>query len=102
MGGLDAEVRAEGYATTGESLAGSVVTLADCVRAAVRLAGIPLATAVRMASATPAAVLGLAGRKGSLVAGADADLLVLGPALEVAAVYQRGVQVRARAGRSGR
>jgi N-acetylglucosamine-6-phosphate deacetylase len=55
-----------------------------------------------MASATPAAVLGLAGKKGSLVAGADADLLVLGPALELEAVYRMGVQVRAAAGRSGR
>jgi N-acetylglucosamine-6-phosphate deacetylase len=103
MGGLDAEIRPEGYATTGESLAGSVVTLADCVRAAVRLAGLPLATAVRMASATPAAVLGLGSKKGSLVAGADADLLVFGPELAVEAVYQAGVlQVRAAAGRSSR
>lgn len=102
MGGLDAEIRAEGYATTGESLAGSVVTLLDCVRAAVRLAGIPLATALRMASATPAAVLGLSDKKGSLLAGADADLLVLGPALELEAIYRMGVQVRAAAGRSGR
>ena len=102
IGGLDAEIRPEGYATTGETLAGSVVALLDCVRAAVRLAGIPLETAVRMASATPAAVLGMGGRKGSLVAGADADLLVLGPALELESVYHRGVQVGAARGRSGR
>ena len=102
MGGLDAEIRPGGYATTGESLAGSVVTLLDCVRAAVRLAGIPLATAVRMASDTPASVLGLAGKKGSIAAGADADLLALGPSLELETVYRAGVQVRAAAGRSGR
>jgi N-acetylglucosamine-6-phosphate deacetylase len=102
MGGLDAELRPEGYATTGESLAGSVVALVDCVRTAVRLAGIPLVSAVRMASATPASVLGIGDRKGSLVAGADADLLVLGPSLEIAAVYSRGVQVGASLGRSGR
>ncbi len=102
MGGLEAEIRAEGYATTGESLAGSVIALVDAVRAAVRLAGIPLATAVQMASATPAAVLGLSGRKGSLVAGADADLLAFGPSLELEAVYHRGVQVGDAAGRSGR
>ena len=102
IGGLDAEIRPEGYATTGESLAGSVIALVDAVRAAVRLAGIPLATAVRMASATPASVLGLGHKKGSLVAGADADLLVLGPALELKAVYHRGGQVGATAGRSGR
>lgn len=102
MGGLEAEIRPEGYATTGESLAGSVIALLDGVRAAVRLAGIPLADAVRMASTTPAAVLGLSAKKGSLLAGADADLLLLGPELELEAVYHRGVQVRAVAGRSGR
>ncbi len=102
IGGLDAEIRAEGYATTGESLAGSVIALVDAVRAAVRLAGIPLATAVKMASSTPAAILGLEAKKGSLRAGSDADLLVLGPAFEVKAVYHRGVQVAATAGRSGR
>jgi len=102
IGGLDAEIRPEGYATTGESLAGSVIALVEAVCVAVRLAGIPLATAVRMASATPAAVLGLSGKKGSLVAGADADLLVLGPSLEVKAVYSRGHKVGEAAGRSDR
>jgi N-acetylglucosamine-6-phosphate deacetylase len=101
MGGLDAEIRPEGYATTGESLAGSVIALIDAVRTAVRKASIPLATAIQMATSTPAAVLGLKDRKGRLAAGADADLLVLGPALEVQAVYKGG-QVAARAGRSSR
>lgn len=101
MGGLEAEIRPEGYATTGESLAGSVIALIDAVRTAVRLAGFPLATAIQMATSTPAAVLGLKDKKGSLAAGADADLLVLGPALEVQAVYKGG-QVAAGAGRSGR
>ena len=63
---------------------------------------IPLATAVAMASTTPAQIIGLGGRKGSLVAGADADLLVLGPDLEVRAVYQAGDQVAEAAGRSVR
>jgi N-acetylglucosamine-6-phosphate deacetylase len=90
MGGLDAELHAGGLATTGEGLAGSAIPLLDAVRAAVRLAGLPLATAVRMATAVPAAVLGLADRKGCLVAGADADLLALGPDLALRAVYRAG------------
>jgi N-acetylglucosamine-6-phosphate deacetylase len=102
MGGLEAEVRPEGYATTGEGLAGSIIPLVEAVRVAVRQAGIPLATAIAMASTTPASVIGLTGRKGSLVEGADADLLVLGPGLEVAAVYRAGLQVAGAAGRSGR
>jgi N-acetylglucosamine-6-phosphate deacetylase len=90
MGGLDAEIHAGGLATTGESLAGSAIPLIDAVRAAVRLAGLPLVTAVRMASFVPAAVLGLEGRKGCLAGGADADLLVLGPDLSLRAVYRAG------------
>jgi len=90
MGGLDAEIHAGGLATTGESLAGSAIPLLDAVRAGVRLAGLPLATAVRMASAVPAALLGLEGKKGCLAAGADADLLALGPDLSLRAVYRAG------------
>jgi N-acetylglucosamine-6-phosphate deacetylase len=41
-------------------------------------------------------------RKGSLVEGADADLLVLGPDLEVRAVYRAGNQVTEAVGRSVR
>ena len=39
-------------------------------------AGIPLADAVRMISVTPARLLGLEGRKGALVVGKDADIVV--------------------------
>ena len=90
MGGLDAEIHAGGLATTGESLAGSAIPLLSAVQNAVRLAGLPLATAVRMASAVPAALLGIEGRKGCLAAGADADLLALGPDLSLRAVYRGG------------
>jgi N-acetylglucosamine-6-phosphate deacetylase len=90
MGELQARVHAEGYATTGQGLAGSTITLAQALRTSVQKAAIPLRDALRMATATPAQVLGLAGRKGSLQVGGDADLLLLGPDLEVRAVYQRG------------
>jgi N-acetylglucosamine-6-phosphate deacetylase len=93
IGGLDAEIREGGLATTGEGLAGSAVTLLDTVRVAVRAAGLSLATALRMASAVPAAVLGLGDKKGCIVAGADADLLVLGPDLALRAVYRAGEAV---------
>jgi N-acetylglucosamine-6-phosphate deacetylase len=90
IGGLDAEIHAGGFATTGEGLAGSAIPLLDAVRVAVRQAGLPLATALRMASAVPAALLGLESRKGRLAAGADADLLALGPDLSLRAVYRAG------------
>src|SRR5262249_49619734 len=69
MGGLDAEIHAGGLATTGESLAGSAIPLLDAVRAAVKLAGLPLATAVRMATAGPASLPGLGAPEGRPPAG---------------------------------
>jgi N-acetylglucosamine-6-phosphate deacetylase len=93
IGGLDAELRRDRIAVAGEGLAGSAVPLVDCVRCAVRDAGLPLATAIRMATATPARVAGVQRRKGRLARGADADLLLLGPDLELRAVYRRGEPV---------
>jgi len=58
------------------TLAGSALTMDRAVRNAVELLRIPLQDAVRMATETPAAVLGTP-RKGRIVPGADADLVVL-------------------------
>ena len=93
MGSLQARVHAEGYATVGQGLAGSTITLVQALRISVQKAGIPLRDALRMATSTPARILGIAGRKGSLQAGKDADLLLLGPDLEIRAVYQRGRRI---------
>jgi N-acetylglucosamine-6-phosphate deacetylase len=46
--------------------------------------------AIRMATVLPARRLGLAGKKGILAVGADADLVVLTPELQVAGVMTRG------------
>ena len=58
------------------AFAGSVATMARVVRTAVQLAEIPLPDAVRMASATPARIIGADRIKGSLAEGKDADLVV--------------------------
>ena len=52
------------------------------VRTAVA-AGIPLEDALRMASATPARILGMQDRRGRLRPGFDADLAVLDDGLNV-------------------
>jgi N-acetylglucosamine-6-phosphate deacetylase len=66
-------------ATADGTLAGSVLDLASAVRNCVRLLGIPLATALRLASAAPAAFLGLDGWLGRLAPGFRADMIALDP-----------------------
>lgn len=61
------------YAPDG-TLAGSALTMVSAVRNAVRLGGTTLTDAVRMASETPARLLGLRDR-GALAVGARADLV---------------------------
>lgn len=60
------------------TLAGSALTMDGAVRNAVKFMGIPLYEAVRMASETPAEILGLFA-KGRIIPGADADLMLLSP-----------------------
>lgn len=80
----------------GTTLAGSMLTMEDAVRNAVHLVGIPLIDAVTMASTTPARVLGIDDHKGSLVSGADADLVVLDEDLAVTATMVGGRWVHHR------
>jgi N-acetylglucosamine-6-phosphate deacetylase len=70
-------------------LAGSTLTLDRALRNAVAL-GVPLREALRMATLLPARRLGLAGKKGIIAVGADADLVALTPDLRVAGVMTRG------------
>ena len=59
----------------------------------VKSAGIPLADAVRMASETPAAVIGVADRKGTLQKGKDADIVILDKDVNVRCVFSYGKMV---------
>ncbi len=58
------------------ALAGSAATLADCVRNMYKCIGVPLYSAVKMASLTPATVVGYGNRKGKIQKGYDADLIM--------------------------
>lgn len=71
-------------------LAGSMTTMDACVRNAVRLAGVPLPEAVRMATLNPARVLGLDARLGRLAAGMDANLVVLDSKNRIVETIVRG------------
>ncbi len=58
------------------SFAGSVATADRLVRTMIQQADIPLIDAVKMATATPARIMRVSDRKGSLVAGKDADVII--------------------------
>ncbi|GHJ41913.1 N-acetylglucosamine-6-phosphate deacetylase [Streptomyces sp. TS71-3] len=75
--------------TPSGGLAGSVTRLADMVRLMVDTAGVDLADALRMAAQTPARSLGLTDR-GTLAAGACADVVVLGDDLRVQRTLAHG------------
>lgn len=58
------------------AFAGSVATADRLVRNMIELADVPLYDAVRMMTSTPAAIMGVAHRKGLLAPGKDADIVV--------------------------
>ena len=74
------------------ALAGSASRMINLVRNMVNQVGLPLHEAVAMASANPARALGL-NTKGRLETGADADLVVLSPELEVLETLVAGERV---------
>lgn len=73
-------------------LAGSALDMATGVRNLVDMVGLPLAEASRMASAYPAAWLGLDRTHGRLVAGQQADFAVLDDGLVVKETWISGVR----------
>jgi N-acetylglucosamine-6-phosphate deacetylase len=70
--------------------AGSVATADRCVRTMCAVRGVSLPQAVRMMTLTPARIMGVHARKGSLAAGKDADLVALDDKLKVRLVMARG------------
>lgn len=83
-----------------QTIAGSSTVLIDCVNNFLRWSGGTIPQVLRTVTATPAAMLDLGGTKGTLEAGADADLVVLsegggedGAGLVVEEVWKFGVRV---------
>lgn len=72
------------------TLAGSNLNMAAAVRNAVRLMGVDLATAIRMASEVPASVMGLAAEIGSLRRGMRADMVLVDGEGEVGGTWISG------------
>lgn len=72
------------------SLVGSIATMDVLVRTMAQKAGVPLADAIRMASETPARLMGVDDRKGTLQRGKDADIVILDRKLNVRSVWSMG------------
>lgn len=72
------------------SLAGSLATMDKLVWTMVHKANIPLEDAVRMASETPARLIGVDDTKGSLQKGKDADIVILDKDTNIRCVFSYG------------
>ena len=72
------------------ALAGSIATWDRLIRTMVQKAEVPLEDAIRMGSETPARIMGVYDRKGSLQRGKDADIVLLDKELQVRAVWSMG------------
>lgn len=91
LGDLDVIVK-EGTARLKENgaLAGSTLTMLAAFQFAVRVAGIPIEDASRMASLNPARVIGIDGSTGSIKTGKKADLIWLDRDLNLKQVWVAG------------
>ena len=75
------------YVNNEGNLAGSAITLIDCVRIAVEQAGIPLHNALRMASLIPAEIIGMDDQLGRIKLGYIANLVRLDKGLHTKNVW---------------
>ena len=72
------------------AFAGSVATADRLVRTMVKMADVPLQEAVRMISATPARIMGVGDRKGSLLERKDADVVIFDDDINVSHTIVKG------------
>lgn len=72
------------------AFAGSVATADRLVRTMVRSADVPLPEAIQMITSTPARILGVADKKGSLLKGKDADLVLFDADINISMTIIKG------------
>ena len=78
------------------AFAGSVATYDRLVRNMINMAGVPVLEAVKMASHTPANILGISSSKGSLMVGKDADIVIFNEDITVSTTIVQGKVVYSR------
>lgn len=72
------------------AFAGSVATADRLVRNMVNMADVPLIDAVKMMTSTPARIIGVSDRKGSLAKGKDADLVIFDEKIRIETTIIKG------------
>jgi N-acetylglucosamine-6-phosphate deacetylase len=87
---------ADGRATHGDVLAGSVLTMDRAVHNFAAFTGAPLATVARLASANPAALAGFAQSHGAIARGRRADVIAFSPEGQLVATCIAGRFARAQ------
>lgn len=90
LGGQPVTVKGNLAALHDGTIAGSATNLMDCMRFAVKHAGLPLETAVMCATSNPAKEIGIFDEVGSISAGKKADFVLLDQDLNLAGVYIDG------------
>ena len=72
------------------SFAGSVATADRLIRTMTSIADVSLLEAVKMMSGTPARILNISAKKGSLTAGKDADIVIFDPDINILMTIIKG------------
>ena len=75
------------------SFAGSVATADRLVRTMLTMAEVPLVETIQMITETPARIMGVSDRKGSLTKGKDADVVIFNDQVEVQKTFVKGRSV---------
>ena len=72
------------------AFAGSIATADRLVKTMISLAGVSLTDAVKMVTATPARILGVSDKKGSLAVGKDADIVIFDSNIHISMTMIKG------------
>ena len=72
------------------AFAGSVATFDRLVRNMIKMAEVPMLEAIQMASATPAEIMGIGDKKGSLEVGKDADIVLFDADINIELTIVKG------------
>jgi N-acetylglucosamine-6-phosphate deacetylase len=72
------------------AFAGSVATADRLVRNMINMADVPLIDAVKMMTSTPARIIGVSDRKGSLAKGKDADIVIFDEKINIETTIIKG------------